>query len=140
MKNIYPYLLLILFVFACGDSKDELIDPYLTLELESNVLNIPIEGKSETIKIRTNLSDWELLPQASGGYDWCKTSIGLTASDIHILSLTVSPNEGMGTREAVFVLRGAGVENITFRVVQLGSEPAILVDTESKLLSNSSSK
>lgn len=135
MKNIYPYLLLILFVFACGDSKDELIDPYLTLELESNVLNIPIEGKSETIKIRTNLSDWELLPQASGGYDWCKTSIGLTASDIHILSLTVSPNEGMGTREAVFVLRGTGVENITFRVVQLGSEPAILVDTESKLLS-----
>lgn len=63
MKNIYPYLLLILFVFACGDSKDELIDPYLTLELENNVLNVPIEGKSEMIKIRTNLSDWELLPK-----------------------------------------------------------------------------
>ena len=41
----------------------------------------------------------------------------------------------MGRREAEFVLRGTGVESIPFRVVQLGSEPEILVNIESKLLS-----
>lgn len=127
-------MLLIFFAFACGDSKEELIDPYLTLELENNVFNVPIEGKSATIKIRTNLPDWELIPQVSGGYDWCETSVGLSASDIHLLSLTVAPNAGMGKREAGFMLRGTGVENIAFRVVQLGSEPEILVDVASKQL------
>lgn len=86
-------------------------------------------------KIHTNLSDWELVPKISSGYDWCKTSIGLSASDIHLLTFNVAPNEEVGRREAEFVLRGTGVESIPFRVVQLGSEPEILVNIESKLLS-----
>mgnify|MGYP003295598959 CR=1 FL=1 len=92
-----------------------------------------IEGKTGTIKIHTNLSDWELVPKISSGYDWCKTSIGLSASDIHLLTFNVAPNEEVGRREAEFVLRGTGVESIPFRVVQLGSEPEILVNIESKL-------
>ena len=81
------------------------------------------------------MSDWELVPKISSGYDWCKTSIGLSASDIHLLTFNVAPNEEVGRREAEFVLRGTGVESIPFRVVQLGSEPEILVNIESKLLS-----
>lgn len=137
MKHIYSYLFLpfLFFLFACSDTKEDLIDPYLTVELENNVFNVPVEGKTGTIRIRTNLSDWELIPKISGGYDWCKTSIGLSASDIHLLTLNVAPNEGVGRREAEFVLRGTGVESISFRVVQLGSEPEILVNIESKLLS-----
>ncbi|MGR5576128.1 M60 family metallopeptidase [Bacteroides thetaiotaomicron] len=137
MKHIYSYLFLLFlfFLFACSDTEENLIDPYLTVELENNVFNVPIEGKTGTIKIHTNLSDWELVPKISSGYDWCKTSIGLSASDIHLLTFNVAPNEGVGRREAEFVLRGTGVESIPFRVVQLGSEPEILVNIESKLLS-----
>ena len=137
MKHIYSYLFLpfLFFLFACSDTEENQIDPYLTVELENNVFNVPIEGKTGTIKIHTNLSDWELVPKISSGYDWCKTSIGLSASDIHLLTFNVAPNEEVGRREAEFVLRGTGVESIPFRVVQLGSEPEILVNIESKLLS-----
>ena len=111
MKHIYSYLFLpfLFFLFACSDTEENLIDPYLTVELENNVFNVPIEGKTGTIKIHTNLSDWELVPKISSGYDWCKTSIGLSASDIHLLTFNVAPNEEVGRREAEFVLRGKGV-------------------------------
>lgn len=137
MKHIYSYLFLpfLFLLFTCSDTKEGLIDPYLTIELENNVFNVPVEGKTGTIKIHTNLSYWELIPQNSGGYDWCKTSIGLSSSEIHLLTLNVASNEGVGRREAEFVLRGTGVESIPFRVVQLGAEPEILVNIESKLLS-----
>ena len=61
MKHIYSYLFLpfLFFLFACSDTKEDLIDPYLTVELENNVFNVPVEGKTGTIRIRTNLSDWE---------------------------------------------------------------------------------
>lgn len=61
MKHIYSYLFLpfLFFLFACSDTEENLIDPYLTVELENNVFNVPIEGKTGTIKIRTNLSDWD---------------------------------------------------------------------------------
>lgn len=136
MKNICVLLLLLFFLSACSDqTKGDLVDPYLTVELESNVFNVPIGGKMGTVKIRTNLSDWKLISKKTGGYDWCQTSIGLSASDIYLLTFNVAPNEGVGRREAEFILAGNGVESISLRVVQLGSEPEILVDFKSKLLS-----
>ena len=52
MKHIYSYLFLpfLFFLFACSDTEENLIDPYLTVELENNVFNVPIEGKTGTIK------------------------------------------------------------------------------------------
>lgn len=135
MKHIFLFLVLFFFLLACSDTKEDLIDPYLTVELENNVFNVPIEGKTGTVEVRTNLSDWELLPKIPGGYNWCKTSIGLSASDIHLLTFNVASNEGVGRRDAEYTLCGTGVESIPLRVVQLGSEPEILVNVESKLLS-----
>ena len=56
MKHIYSYLFLpfLFFLFACSDTEENQIDPYLTVELENNVFNVPIEGKTGTIKIHTN--------------------------------------------------------------------------------------
>ena len=47
MKHIYSYLFLpfLFFLFACSDTEENLIEPYLTVELENNVFNVPIEGK-----------------------------------------------------------------------------------------------
>ena len=44
MKHIYSYLFLpfLFFLFACSDTEENLIDPYLTVELENNVFNVPI--------------------------------------------------------------------------------------------------
>ena len=43
MKHIYSYLFLpfLFFLFACSDTEENLIDPYLTVELENNVFNVP---------------------------------------------------------------------------------------------------
>ena len=37
MKHIYSYLFLpfLFFLFACSDTEENLIDPYLTVELEN---------------------------------------------------------------------------------------------------------
>jgi len=120
---------------ACSDEKKELIDPYLRIDLESEVFNAPIEGKNGEIKIYTNLPDWKLMPKNADGYDWCQMTVGLSASDTHLLYIAVSPNNGTGSREAEFTITGTGVESIPLRVVQLGTEPEILVNVESMLLS-----
>lgn len=126
--HIYSSIFIIaLFLCSCGDDTEKLIDPYMKIELDEEVYNASIEGGSKNIKIYTNLPDWELVPMVAGGYDWCQTSIGLSASHIHLLMLTVAPNNGVGVREAEFVLRGSGVPDLSFKVAQLGTKPAILV-------------
>ena len=54
MKHIYSYLFLpfLFFLFACSDTEENLIDPYLTVELENNVFNVPIEREFD---IRANI-------------------------------------------------------------------------------------
>lgn len=133
MKHVYLCLLLFFFVCACSDEKENLIDPYIRIELDDEIYNASVEGGTKAFKIYTNLSDWELVPAVVGGYDWCQTSIGLSASNIHLLMLTVTPNIGIDTREAEFVLRGSGVAGTSFKVAQLGSKPAILVKPVKRL-------
>lgn len=133
-KYINLYLFLLLCLCACSDEKENLAEPYLKIELESDVVNVPIKGKTEIIKIHTNISNWELLPQTSGGYDWCETSIALSKTEVYLLTVTVTPNEGVEKREAEFVIRGSGTKDLIIRVVQLGSEPEILANVASKIL------
>lgn len=136
MKKNYLYLLICFFsMCSCSDEKEEMVTPYLTTDIENNLLNVPIEGKTINVKVHTNLSDWELSPNIPNGYDWCHTSVGLSHSDTHLLTFTITPHNGAGKREAKFTLQGKGTEDIIMRIVQMGSEPAILVDIESKTLS-----
>lgn len=134
MKHLFLYILLIFCSFACDDAKDKLTNPYLTIELEGNVVNVPTEGKQEVVKVLTNLTKWELVPKVSSGYDWCKVTISSSSSDVQFLTIRVDRNEDLDKRNAEFILRGEGVEDVVFNVVQLGSKPAILVDVESKVL------
>ena len=133
MKRIYILSLLAVLLCACQDEENK-APLFLKTELEENILNIPIEGKSEQVDIYTNLDILTLSPVKSEGYDWCRMEIFMTASEKNLLTITVSPNKGAGKREAEFSLSGKGVEPIHLKIVQLGTTPDILVDSESKTL------
>lgn len=136
MKYISVYVLsIILLVFySCKDTEDISDIPFLEVEMDGNVLNLPIEGGTEIIKLRSNVNDLQIVPAESDDYSWCSVQLGITASEIHLLTINVAKNEGIGIRKANFIVKGTGIDFYEFSVVQLGSEPAILTNIQSKNL------
>lgn len=137
MKHVLYYLLsfLLLTFVSCKDSEETPEVPFIEIGLEGNVINFPIEGGSEVITIISNVNDLRVEPKEQNGYEWCNTQLGIAASNNHILTVSVSKNEGLKTREAEFMIIGSGVEDKLIKVAQLGSEPAILANATPRHLS-----
>lgn len=135
MKHIYYILSLLLLLFvSCKDSEEIPEVPFIEIGLEDNVINFPIDGGSEVVKIQSNINDLRVEPKEQNGYSWCTTQLGIAASNSHILTINTSKNDGLKTREAEIIVKGTGVENKIIKIAQLGSEPAILANTTSRIL------
>lgn len=134
-RNLFLYILIFVFsAFSCNDGENIYETPFMEIQMNSNVINIPIEGSKEQIKIMSNVNDLQIIPLETDGYSWCKTSLGITASNIYLLDIEVSNNNSVSIRNADFLLHATGVENDTIHVVQLGTEPVIITNITSKYL------
>lgn len=137
MKKYYKFIYIFIFmlsIFSCKDKEEISEVPFIKINMDSDVINIPVEGGKELIKITSNVDDLQIIPKETDGYSWCKTSLGITSSNIYLLDIDVSSNNGVSLRNADFILRATGVENDTIHIVQLGTEPAILTNITSKYL------
>lgn len=137
MKTLSPFYLFIFIMcmVACEDPAEK-PEPFLTMDVENNVYLAGTKATTAYIKIHTNLPKWEVIPKNPEGYKWCKSSVSLSASGFHMLTLSISSNEEMEKREAEFIIRGNGIDEQVLKVIQLGAKPQLLADVESKLLSN----
>lgn len=133
-KYLYTFFIALL-LWACQD-EEEKRPLFLKTELEENILNIPTDGKSEEIEIYTNVDMLTLSSAVQEGYDWCQIEVVLTATERQMLLVTVDPNKGINKRGAEFTLSGQGVESIQLKIMQLGTTPDILVDSEKKSLTS----
>lgn len=129
--------LLLLCVCSCSEHEDICAVPfYLEIDLEDDVVNIPTEGIEEEINIRTNVVELGIIPLSGEEYAWCSLSdVEDPVNGRRLLVLKVQENEDVEKREAAFVISGQGVDNDTIRVAQLGTDPMILTNLQSKRLS-----
>lgn len=138
MKNYILSLFTTLVVISSCEDKQGVNAPFLEIKSEEKIINMAIEGGSCDIKVHSNLDIIQIVPQDVGGYSWCTYSLGMTASNVHVLNINVAKNDGIGVRQSDFILKGNGVENDTIHIRQLGTEPAILANVTSKYLTKDS--
>lgn len=124
---MYGYLLLLLSLGAC--SEDELFTPVLYADLVGGVINVPVEGLQQDVRIITNVENWEI--KTSQNVDWCQYTI-LEKEGIKTMRFVVSSNRGAKTREVEYTLSAAGCKPETIKMTQLGTNPSILLDVYSK--------
>lgn len=123
---------------SCKDKEEILEAPFIEIELESDIINLPVEGGTRHITVRSNVMDLQIVSRDDSCYSWCTASLGITASENQLLTIDVSKNVGVNTREAYFTLKGTGIEEKAINIVQLGTEPAILTNITSKSLTKDS--
>lgn len=124
---LYGYLLFFLSLGAC--SKDELFAPVLYADLVGGMINVPIEGLQQDVKIITNVKDWKITTAQNA--DWCQYTI-LEKEGIKTVRFVASPNRGAKTREVEYTLSATGCKPGTIKMAQLGTSPSILLDVYSK--------
>ena len=138
MKNYILFLFTILVIISSCKDEQRINVPFLEIKPEEKIINMPIEGGSWDVTVHSNLDIIQIVSQDVGGYSWCTYSLGMTASNIHVFNINVAKNDGIGVRQADFILKGNGVKNDTIHIRQLGTEPAIFTNITSKYLTNES--
>lgn len=101
---------------SCKEDKDEI----LMLEVNEEDVDLGSSASSKTIKVTTNISDWNFhIPPAER--EWCTA-----VANGNDLQISVTNNPGKDVRRATIDIK-AGHLSTSVKVRQLGSDPAILV-------------
>lgn len=117
-------LLCLLRLFtACSDEK--VIEPFLKTDLTGETVNLRQDKQSFEVKVMTNQIDWKIAPVEV--VDWCSYD-RIADGENFIIRFSVDENEEFTQRETEYGLTAPGCQSLKIKIVQLGTEPAVLFD------------
>lgn len=112
------------FLFTTCSDDEEVINPYLKTDLAGETINFDLKAvDSYKVTIKTNQSDWKITPADT--YSWCSYEI-IQEKENFIIQFSLTENEGIHMREAQYTITASGCKPLKIRVVQMGTEHAIL--------------
>jgi hypothetical protein len=130
MKNLYKALIMIISVafitFACEDSEDETPSPStpsgLTISESNRQHSFALEGGSKTVIV---IAGDTYTATVESGKEWCTVS-GVSSTGFKI---NVAKNGGIDGRTANITVSMTGYESIVVSVTQIGTDPALIIDS-----------
>lgn len=118
-------LCVLLLFTACSDD-EEVIDPFLKTDLIGETINLGSDAvEAFDVKVITNRRDWEIA--SLGVVQWCNYEI-IPDGENAIIRFSVAENEEATQRETEYRLTAPGCQPLKIKIVQLGTEYAILFD------------
>ena len=118
-------LCVLLLFTACSDD-EEVIDPFLKTDLIGETINLGSDAvEAFDVKVITNRRDWEIA--SLGVVQWCSYEI-IPDGENAIIRFSVAENEEATQRETEYRLTAPGCQPLKIKIVQLGTEYAILFD------------
>lgn len=121
-------LVVLLLFLACSDG-ETVVDPYLKIDLSGETVNFDSKAvEAFDVKLTTNQADWKISTVEAN--KWCHYQI-ISEGENVIIRFSIAENEDIEKREAEYILTASGCQPLKFKIVQLGTEHAILFNQSS---------